>query len=207
MSLKKILKKLTKKESQYNFDQSFIDKNVRLYDNYSISHANILEGTYIAPNSNISFTNIGKFCSIGPNFMCGYGIHPLDGVSTSPVFYSTLGQNQLMFSKTNKIEERLPINIGNDVFIGMNVCVLDGVSIGNGAVIGAGSVVVKDVEPYSISAGSPAKHKRYRFSQKIIDDLNLLQWWNWDIDDLKLVEQYFFDIEVFIQKAKELKKI
>lgn len=61
-------------------------------------------------------TEIGKFCSIGPNFFCGWGVHPMDGISTSPMFYSTLKQNGMTLSLVDKVEERKNIRIGNDVF-------------------------------------------------------------------------------------------
>ena len=115
------------------------------------------DNTFIAMNSRISVTSIGKSCFIGPNFVCGYGVHPTNGVSTSPMFYSTLKQNGVTLSKVDKIEERKRIHIGNDVFIGINVTVLDGVTIGDGAIIGAGAVVSKDIPPYAVAEGCPIR--------------------------------------------------
>lgn len=169
----------------------------------NFSNATIGKGSYVGRNSCISYTEIGKFCSIGPNFLCGWGIHPLNGISTSPSFYSTRKQNGIIYSKTDKIEERKKITIGNDVFIGMNVTVLDGVNIGNGAVIGAGAVVTSDIPPYAIAVGVPAKVKKYRFSPKIIEKLEQIQWWNWAEDKLKNVETMFFDVEEFVKKYGE----
>src|SRR5262245_15820135 len=70
-----------------------IDKGTRLYPRYSLSNVTISKGTYIAFNANISHAFIGKFCSIGPNFLCGWGVHPTNGISTSPMFYSTKRQS------------------------------------------------------------------------------------------------------------------
>lgn len=167
------------------------------------SNATIGKGSYVARNSCISYTEIGKYCSIGPNFLCGWGIHPLDGISTSPCFYSIRSKDIKTYSETNKIEERKKITIGNDVFIGMNVTILDGVTIGNGAVIGAGAVVTKDIPPYAIAVGVPAKVKKYRFSSEIIAKLEQIQWWNWPEDKLKNVETMFFDVEEFVKKYGE----
>lgn len=156
--------------------------------------------SYIAENSLISNSIIGKFCSIGPNFLCGYGIHPLNGISTAPMFYSTLKQNGITLSETNKIEERKLIIIGNDVFIGMNVSVLDGVTIGDGAVIGAGAVVSKDIPPYAIAVGNPIQIIKYRFTAEQISKLLTIKWWDFEGEKLKDVEKDFFDIDGFIEK-------
>lgn len=182
---------------------SEIDKDSRIYPRYTILNSYIDKYTYIAQNATIREAKIGKFCSIGANFICGWGIHPTNGVSTSPMFYSTQKQNGASFSEADKIKETLPINIGNDVFIGMNVTILDGVTIGHGAVIGAGSVVSKDIPPYAIAFGNPIKIHKYRFEDHIIKDLLQIKWWDWDTDKLKDVEESFFDIEAFIDKAKK----
>lgn len=156
--------------------------------------------TYLAQNSWISHTNIGRFCSIGPNFFCGWGVHPINGISTSPMFYSIRKQNGFTLCDKNKIIERKQIKIGNDVFIGANVTILDGVSIGDGAIIGANSIVINNVAPYSIVGGCPAKLIRHRFSEDQIVHLLELKWWNWDFDKLKLVEKYFYDIDIFLSE-------
>ena len=143
---------------------------------------------------------IGKFCSIGPNFLCGWGIHPTNGLSTSPMFYSTLKQNGTTLSLTDKVVERKLISIGNDVFIGANVTVLDGVSIGNGAVIGVGAVVSKDIPPYAIVVGAPIKIIRNRFDDDTISSLLQIAWWDFNDDQLKDVESHFFDIDGFVKK-------
>ena len=171
----------------------------KIYSPCKITNTRIEKGTYIAINSMISYADIGKFCSIGPNFLCGYGVHPIEGVSTSPCFYSTLKQNGRSYCDKDKIEERKKIVIGNDVFIGMNACVLDGVTIGDGAVIAAGAVVVNDVEPYSVVGGIPAKHIKYRFDEDVIVRMLDIKWWNWDDKKLKYVEECFFDIDKFIK--------
>lgn len=149
-----------------SFYESEIGSPSLAYSPYKIRKCTIGNHTYIARNSLIHLTNIGNFCSIGPNFVCGYGIHPLNGISTSPEFYSTMKQTGHTFSMIDKIQELKPIVIGNDVFIGMNVSVLDGVTIGDGAVVAAGAVVTADVPPYAIVGGVPAKIIKYRFDEK-----------------------------------------
>lgn len=154
--------------------------------------------SYLAINSRVSNTKIGKFCSIGPNFCCGLGIHPTNGVSTSPMFYSVAKQNGVTLCEKPKIVESKQTIIGNDVFVGANVTILDGVTIGDGAVIGAGAVVVKDIPPYAIAVGVPATVVKYRFDEKTIEKLVEKQWWDGSMEDLKNVERYFWDIEKFV---------
>ena len=137
-------------------------KNTRVAAPFFMHHVQLGDYSYISKNSNISNCSIGKFCSIGPNFCCGLGIHPTDGISTSPMFYSTAKQNGVTLCKEDKIHEFAKTIIGNDVFIGANVTVLDGVTIGDGAIVGAGAVVTKDVPPYAIVGGNPAKILKYR---------------------------------------------
>lgn len=117
------------------------------------------------------------------------------------MFYSTQKQNGTTLSKENKIKERKRIHIGNDVFIGVNVTVLDGVTIGDGAIIGAGAVVSKDIPPYAIAVGCPIKILRYRFSEEQRAKLQRLKWWDWNMDNLQLVEKHFFDVDKFLEEA------
>lgn len=159
--------------------------------------------TYLAQNSWISHTTIGRFCSIGPNFFSGWGIHPSNGISTSPMFYSTKKQNGFTLCDKDKLIEREEIVIGNDVFIGANVTILDGVKIGDGAIIGANSIVNKNVAAYSIVGGSPAKLIKFRFSEEKIEKLLALKWWNWSFEKLNRIEKSFFDIDTFLNQNNQ----
>ncbi|WP_299684320.1 DapH/DapD/GlmU-related protein [uncultured Dokdonia sp.] len=179
--------------------QSYLGKNVKLYPDYKLNNTIIGNYTYVSYNATINNTIIGKYCSIGPNLISGWGIHPVDGISTHPMFYSTKKQNGISLSKTDKIQETSPIYIGNDVFIGMNVTILDGVTIGDGAVIGAGAVVSKDIPPYAIAVGNPIKVVKYRFEDAIIENLLKSKWWDFRDSKINLVEKHFFDVETFIK--------
>jgi len=179
-----------------------ISDKVNLAFPYDLRNVKLNDYSYISRNSYINNTDIGKFCSIGPNFCCGLGIHPVNGISTSPMFYSTEKQNGYSLVNENKIIESKKIIIGNDVFIGANVTVLDGITVGDGAVIGAGAVVTKDIPPYAIAVGVPAKIVKYRFDNKQIDQLNRIEWWNFETDKLKEIESNFFDLSAFLEIYK-----
>ncbi len=187
-----------------NIRNSTLDAQTRIYNNHFLTDVTVGKGTYIAFNASISNTSIGKFCSIGPNLLCGWGYHPTNGVvSTSPAFYSTGKHAGFTYSTSDKIIERKLITIGNDVFIGMNVTILDGVNIGDGAVIGAGAVVSKDIPPYAVAVGCPIKIVKYRFSKEIIDSLLASRWWDQSDEVLKEVEKNFFDVEKFLASIKQ----
>ncbi|WP_298343647.1 DapH/DapD/GlmU-related protein [uncultured Algibacter sp.] len=198
-----------KKVLRYNQNivqiKTYLGKKTKVYPSSRLSNSIIGNYTYISENSVINNAVIGKFCSIGANFMAGRGVHPTTGISTHPMFYSTAKQNGMTLSSDNKIEEFKPITIGNDVFIGMNVTVLDGVTIADGAIIGAGAVVSKDIPPYAIAVGNPIEIIKYRFEDVTIEKLLDIKWWNYNSDDLHLVEKYFFQVEDFLQTIKKAK--
>ncbi|MCR6848078.1 MULTISPECIES: CatB-related O-acetyltransferase [Bacillus] len=125
---------------------------------------------------------IGKFCSLGEEvvFILG-GEHRADWITTYP-FNAFFNEGAHI---TGHPSSKGDIVVGNDVWIGYQSCILSGVTIGNGAIIGAKSVVTKDVPPYAIVAGNPAKFVRYRFPQETIEKLENLAWWDWDISVIK----------------------
>lgn len=166
---------------------------------FFLHHVVLDDYSYIARNSNATNVKIGKFCSIGPNFCCGLGLHPTNGISTAPMFYSKAKQNGVSLVNEVVYEEQKQTIIGNDVFIGANVTIVDGVKIGDGAVIGAGAVVVKDIPPYAVAVGIPAKVIKYRFDEQTIKRLIDMQWWNWSDIDLQKVADNEFNVNEFIK--------
>jgi virginiamycin A acetyltransferase len=147
-----------------------IGRNVHIGD---YSYAN--EGTVIGSG------NIGKYCSIG--YYCEIGLHehPMEYISTSPFLY---GSRNIFDEKSNWDDFRSPPDIGNDVWIASKATILQGVRISDGVVIAAGAVVTKDVPPYAIVAGVPAKIVRHRFGPREIEMLIAMQWWNMSLSEL-----------------------
>ncbi len=126
---------------------------------------------------------IGKFCAIASDvkFVMNGSNHPLNYFTTYP--FSIFGhswENTMSVAGTSKGDTI----IGNDVWLGYNALIMPGVNIGNGAIIATNSVVTKDVEPYRIVGGNPAKLIRKRFADEVIDLLLHLQWWNWSIEKI-----------------------
>ena len=146
-------------------------------------------------------SEIGSFCSIANGVVIGGSMHPMEWVSTSPVFYDEKDSIKTKFHPSAKDAHKKTI-IGHDVWIGQNVLIKQGIRIGNGAVIGMGSVVTKDVPPYSVVAGNPAKMIKMRFSDEIINKLQTVKWWCFSEDEIKNYSKYFSDPVKFLENLE-----
>lgn len=160
-----------------------IDKTAKVCQKSNLIGVEIGRYSYVGAACSISNVSIGSFCSIASYCAIGGGNHPIGYVSTSPVFLA--GKN---IFKTNfaeiEYDEAPRTNIGNDVWIGEACYIKAGVTIGDGAIVGAHAVVTKDVPPYAIVVGVPAEIIRFRFNEETIDELRNSSWWDWPEDSL-----------------------
>ena len=164
---------------------SHISKKTKINRGARIIDSKIGEYTYVGTNSWVCIADVGKFCSIANRVNIGLGNHTIDYLSTSPIF--TEKHNGTGFSWINDTVAP-PFKrtiIGNDVWIGFGAMVMGGVKIGDGAIIGAGSIVTKDIPPFAIAVGIPAKVIKYRFSRETIESILQKPWWNRSEKDLK----------------------
>lgn len=142
---------------------------------------------------------IGMFCSIADRVYIGGSQHPMHYVSTSPVFLSHKDSVKAKFSR--HVYQCMPkTTIGNDVWIGFDAKIRAGLTIGHGAVVGMGSVVTRDVAPYSVVAGNPAKEIRKRFSEEVCNGLLQSEWWSLSDEELKNSARLFTDPEGFLKE-------
>lgn len=146
-------------------------------------------------------TKIGAFTSIANCVVVGGGSHPVDWVGMSPVFYKGRDSINKKFSSFDR-PPSLVTDIGNDVWIGRNALIKAGVRIGDGAVVGMGAVVTKDVDDYCIVAGNPAQVIRYRFSEELILKLQEIKWWNMGGESLEYYSKFIRNPERFLEELR-----
>ncbi len=188
----------------YNIQNTKFGKNNYIGENVTINNSSMDDYSYINMNSIIRNTVIGKFCSIGSNVQIVLGKHPIDFVSIHPAFYSN-NKFFTTFSDKNYLNEYDKVEIGNDVWIAEGVVIPGGITIGNGAIVMARAVVTKNVEPFSIVGGIPARHIKYRFEKDIADKLNAIEWWNWEESFLKENFRLFHDPIKLLDYLSKLK--
>lgn len=160
-----------------------------------------------APN-----TKVGRYCSIGARVSILGVNHPISRFTTSNITYDRHTFSVAQYFKDNSDIDNFQVNnnepanslsvtIGHDVWIGEDVSISRGVTVGNGAILAAKAMVTKDVPPYAIVGGNPARVIRYRFSETQIEELNNLQWWNYNLKEV-IDDKADIDIEDFIKFVK-----
>lgn len=175
-----------------------LGKHVRILHDVQVrENVKIGDYTYIEPYTTIVSADIGKYCSIGKCCQIGPWMHPTNYISTSPEILRKILERPDLYSD-------LPpkVMIGNDVWIGSNSIIMGGVKIGNGAIIGAGAVVTKDVPDYAIVVGCPAYILRYRFDEVTIMKLNEICWWNWDKGNICKNESLFLKCDNWTEELE-----
>lgn len=185
-------------------NKSVISKKARVYGHVQASSSTMGDYSYIGRNSRLIHADVGKFCSIASETKIGMGTHTLDKISTSPIFTESKNGTKHSWVKVSAVNPFKRVKVGNDVWIGVRTMVMGGVTIGDGAVIGAGSIVTKDIPPYAVVAGVPAKVIRYRFSQEQIDALLANPWWNLPEEQLREKIELFQSSDNIEEKINEL---
>lgn len=147
----------------------------------------------IGISTNLLNTTVGNFCLISRDSLVGLGAHPTNFLSPHSIFYKK-GRwkwHPEWCGDTKFNEEDYPITIGNGVWVARGCIIMDGVTIGDGAIVAAGAVVTKDVPPFAVVGGVPAKVVKYRFSPEIIERLLEIQWWNLPDEEITRVKDLF----------------
>ena len=185
-------------------DKSELGKHSVIFKKNNIVKSKIDDYTYIQENSRIYYSKIGKFCSIAPEVVIGLLNHPIKFVSTSPVFYDKKQPLPFFFNHFDESKKFYKETvIGPDCWIGQRSMIMSGLTVGVGAIIAAGSVVTRNVEPYSIVAGIPAKKIKMRFSKPIIIKLIDSNWWKFSDEKLQKLSPYINDPKKFLNKLNE----
>lgn len=177
-----------------------------LYASSVLTAARLGPFTYVQ-RATLSHVSVGAFSSIGPQVQAGLPQHPADMLSTHPAFFSPHNASGFSFvSRPLFEEESLPLSLGNDVWIGANALLMGGLTVGDGAIVAAGAVVTRDVPPYAIVAGVPARILRFRFDEDSIAALLDWQWWNLPLRVLTRLAPAFAERDWTAEKVSALKQ-
>ena len=158
-----------------------------------LMHSCVGQHSRICINTELLNTNVGNFSIIARNCVVGLGAHPTNTLSPHSIFYKKKRWkwHDEWCKDTGFRESDSPIVIGNGVWIGMRCLILDGVTIGDGAIVAAGAVVTKDVPPFAVVGGVPAKVLKYRFSPEMIERLMEIRWWDLPDEEITRIKEIF----------------
>ncbi|GIQ58588.1 CatB-related O-acetyltransferase [Flavobacterium collinsii] len=199
--LEYILSKVIKKLHLRAITNSNLHKTSIVYAGSQLVNVDIGKYCDIGYDNTLINVKIGSFCAFGKNIVIGGASHSMDWVSISTVFNSNKDDLKKKFSRHSFPLDSMT-KVGNDVWIGDNVMIKAGVTINNGVVIGMGSIVTKDIPPYEIWAGNPAKFIKKRFNENEINELEKMQWWDWDDKKIEEHASFFNNLSALINKVK-----
>ncbi|MBC2656976.1 type B chloramphenicol O-acetyltransferase [Pseudomonas sp. MSSRFD41] len=174
-------------------DRQVTNPNIKVgrysyYSGYYHGHSFDECARYLPPDEGVDQLIVGSFCSIGSGaafIMAGNQGHRNEWVSTFPFYW--MSEEPAFAGAQNGYEGAGDTVIGNDVWIGSEAVIMPGIKVGDGAVIGTRALVTRDVEPYAIIGGNPAKTIRKRFDERAVQMLLEMKWWDWPIDQLQAV--------------------
>jgi virginiamycin A acetyltransferase len=172
--------------SRLRYGTGWSEARDRHWRQYALRRYGLLVGRHtfgFAPLLGSNVASIGAFTSIAPEVGITRENHPIDSVTTHP--FPFLSSRGFGGGGGHPRATNAPVTIGNDVWLAQRVLILPGVTIGDGAIVGAGAVVTRDVAAYAIVGGVPAKPIRMRFPSEVVDDLLELRWWDWDDDTIR----------------------
>lgn len=200
-----LVSKALKKMRLASVVDSSIHDSSKVESGTSFVSSSMQRYSFCGYDCDISRCEIGAFTSIANGVVIGGARHPMEWVSMSPVFYKGRDSVKRKFAE-HPLPPAAQVVIGHDVWIGRSALILPGVTVGNGAVIGAGAVVTKDVPAYAVVVGSPAKVVRYRFSEETITQLEGSKWWELSDEVLARLGCRVTDVDAFLLalRAKEL---
>jgi acetyltransferase-like isoleucine patch superfamily enzyme len=198
MKIKYLWVKLLKKIRGSAVKNCHIHRTSKIESGSHLVNSKMGKYSFCGYNCEIINCEIGSFCSIANNVVIGGAMHPINWVSTSPVFYEGRDSVRTKFSTHKRTPDKNTV-IEHDVWIGEKSMIKQGIKIGIGAVIGMGSIVTKDVEPYSIVAGNPARLIRKRFDDETINLLLESKWWNFDDEKLLTIGKNIQNPKEFIR--------
>lgn len=159
-------------------EESVLGQYNVLFHNVKILSSVIGDHTYVQENSIVNEAEVGKFCSIAMGVSVGLPQHSISGVSSHPAFYLRNTPLEKTYSDRDMFMPSKKTCVSHDVWIGQNAIIMSGLQIGVGAVIGAGAVVTRDVPAYAVVGGVPARIIKYRFDEKLRNDLLESKWWD-----------------------------
>lgn len=195
-SVKKITHKAVSPLAIWDNESSFT-KSSEIRRFAKLKSSQVGKYSRVNPGCKISNTKIGNFTAIGRDSTSGLGGHPMNYVSTQNIFYKKNNMNNRWVKSINYPPR--PIEIGNDVWVGVEAMIMDGVKVGDGAVVGARAVVTKDVPPYAVVVGQPAKIIKYRFEKEIIERLLEIKWWDFDDDKISKYIAFFREPNITLE--------